>query len=191
MSMPTNLKDYVKSYDILNKKECKGIVSKLKKSKEWDKHSYYSPAENNMRSYEDDLEISYMLIEERKLIMERLWHAIDKYIRQDLAFCNNWFNTWSGYSQIRWNKYDVGTRMQIHCDHIQTLFEGKHRGVPILTILGALNDDYRGGDLMFWVDKKIELAVGHVVIFPSNFMYPHEVTPVTQGTRYSFVSWVW
>ena len=26
-------------------------------------------------------------------------------------------------------------------------------------------------------------------MFPSSFMYPHEVMPVTKGTRYSLVVW--
>jgi hypothetical protein len=26
-------------------------------------------------------------------------------------------------------------------------------------------------------------------MFPSNFLYPHSVLPVTEGTRYSIVTW--
>jgi predicted 2-oxoglutarate/Fe(II)-dependent dioxygenase YbiX len=26
-------------------------------------------------------------------------------------------------------------------------------------------------------------------LFPSNYLYPHRITPVTQGTRYSIVTW--
>ena len=39
--------------------------------------------------------------------------------------------------------------------------------------------------------RKIDLKQGSVLIFPSNFMYPHEVESITKGSRYSFVSWVW
>ena len=28
-----------------------------------------------------------------------------------------------------------------------------------------------------------------MILFPSCFMYPHEVTEVTKGERYSFISW--
>jgi len=59
-----------------------------------------------------------------------------------------------------------------------------------LSIIGVLNDDYEGGELMFH-DKEYETKTGDVVIFPSNFLYPHMVNPVTKGTRYSFVSWVY
>ena len=40
-------------------------------------------------------------------------------------------------------------------------------------------------------DKEIKLKTGDILIFPSNFMYPHRVEPVKKGTRFSFVSWVY
>jgi predicted 2-oxoglutarate/Fe(II)-dependent dioxygenase YbiX len=54
-----------------------------------------------------------------------------------------------------------------------------------------LNDDYEGGELVFWESETIKLKAGSIMIFPSNFMYPHKVMPVTKGTRYSYVSWAW
>ena len=36
-----------------------------------------------------------------------------------------------------------------------------------------------------------KLNQGDVLIFPSNFLYPHKVNSIKKGTRYSFVSWVW
>ena len=41
------------------------------------------------------------------------------------------------------------------------------------------------------IDEKIDLSKGDIIIFPSNFMYPHKVEPVTKGTRYSYISWIW
>lgn len=191
MMMPTDIKDYVKVYDFIDEKSCKKLVTSLKKSKEWSKHSYYDAVSGVTNSFDDDLEISYDLKEDKKLLMDKLWHSIDTYIRKDMKFSDNWFNNWSGYSPIRWNRYKVGTRMQPHCDHIQNMFDGVRKGIPILSILGSLNDNYEGGELLFWGDEKIELKTGQIIIFPSNFMYPHEVKPITKGTRYSFVSWVW
>ena len=37
--------------------------------------------------------------------------------------------------------------------------------------------------------KKIKLMRGDILLFPSNFMYPHEVKEITKGVRFSFVSW--
>jgi len=54
----------------------------------------------------------------------------------------------------------------------------------------ALNDDYDGGEWGFW-DRKLTVRVpkGAAIMFPSNFMYPHEIMPVTKGVRYSVITW--
>ena len=52
-------------------------------------------------------------------------------------------------------------------------------------------EDYKGGDLSLYFKEKGETMnkeQGTVVCFPSYVL--HEVTPVTQGTRFSLVSWV-
>lgn len=52
-------------------------------------------------------------------------------------------------------------------------------------------DEYEGGDLEFMLGAghiKAPRAQGAAVIFPSFFL--HRVTPVTKGTRKSFVLWV-
>ena len=82
--------------------------------------------------------------------------------------------------------------MAIHCDHIKDIFDGEKKGIPILSVLGMLNEDYEGGKLlMFKEQKEMTLKQGDIMVFPSIFMYPHEVTPVTKGVRNSFVSWVY
>jgi len=81
--------------------------------------------------------------------------------------------------------------MALHIDHIHSLFDGKLKGVPVLSILGTLNEDYEGGEFILFEDYKINFKKGDVVIFPSNFLYPHKVEPVTKGTRYSYISWAW
>jgi hypothetical protein len=191
MTMPMNVKDYVKIYDVLDKKECKKIVTSLNKIDDWKNHSYYDVNKNVSQTFDDDFKICYALKDETKMLMDKLWHIVNMYIRFDLSFCQPWYDNWSGYSQIRWNRYDTGTRMQVHCDHIQSMFDGTHKGIPTLSLLGALNDNYKGGELVLWETDVIELKAGQVIIFPSNFMYPHKVNTITKGTRYSFVSWVW
>jgi predicted 2-oxoglutarate/Fe(II)-dependent dioxygenase YbiX len=71
------------------------------------------------------------------------------------------------------------------------MFDGERKGIPILSCLGLLNDDYEGGEFIMFDDMKIDFKKGDLLIFPSNFLYPHKVQPVTKGTRYSYISWVW
>ena len=32
--------------------------------------------------------------------------------------------------------------------------------------------------------------VGDLIIFPSNFMFPHQVNKIKSGTRFALVTWV-
>jgi hypothetical protein len=57
-----------------------------------------------------------------------------------------------------------------------------------------LNNDYEGGNLCFRnpdgsEEWEVEVKPNRMIIWPSNFLYPHTVKPVTKGTRYSIVAW--
>ena len=53
------------------------------------------------------------------------------------------------------------------------------------------NDDYEGADLYFWDENVVSLGKGDIVIFPSLFLFPHGVTEIKKGVRYSGVAWSW
>ena len=71
--------------------------------------------------------------------------------------------------------------MALHADHIHSMFDGERKGIPILSVLGVLNDDYEGGEFVL-IDEKIDLSKGDIIIFPSNFMYPHKVEHVKKNS---------
>ncbi len=96
----------------------------------------------------------------------------------------------SQFNDIRLNRYVPGTIMRRHVDHIHTLFDGETKGIPVLTILMNLNDEYEGGELTV-CDRDYNLNKGDVILFPSCFLYPHEVKEVTSGVRFSAVAWAW
>ena len=78
--------------------------------------------------------------------------------------------------------------MRKHFDHIHSIFDGQLKGIPILSFVGVLNDDYEGGKMLVR-DVEFPLKPGDIIIMPSCFMFPHEISEITKGTRYSFVSW--
>lgn len=86
----------------------------------------------------------------------------------------------SGYCLLRYTEGDFYSQ---HTDHYL-------QNPRILSCSFSLNDDYEGGEWGFF-DKGITLKVpkGSAILFPSNFMYPHEIMPVTKGTRYSLITW--
>ena len=193
--MEKDLTKYVGNYEnFLDENYCKKAVKALKKA-EWSTHQFYQVGSGDHVSYDNELSVSWSNIKQRQEIQEKLHSGLTRYLNElpDVAGAkvHDWFSGWSGYSQLRFNKYDESTQMKLHCDHIHSMFDGNRKGIPTLSLLGCLNDDYEGGELIMWEDQEIELKRGSLLIFPSNFMYPHEVKPVTKGSRYSYVSWAW
>jgi len=187
--MDRNIETYLKIFKVFSEEDCIKTVNALEeKDEEFDIHRFYNARDGTHHSYENELSVSSCHIETKDLIMKEIWNTIQKYFDEN-KFA--WFNSWNGYSEVRFNRYRTNTEMKLHCDNIHSLFDGPRKGVPTLSILGALNNDYKGGELVFWDDTVVELKAGEIMIFPSNFLYPHEVKLVTEGTRYSFVSWAW
>ena len=181
--MKTNLQDYIAVYKAIEPSMCKQIIDDFNEA-QWTKHAYNNPITNQSTTYEDDLDVSYQEIY-MDYLNTKIKDCVDDYLRNIVPM----FFGIQEVSKIRFNRYQVGTNMKFHHDHIHTLFDGEKKGVPILSILGLLNDDFEGGDFLMLGGKKVQLEAGDIILFPSNFLYPHAVTTVTKGTRYSFVSW--
>ena len=107
--------------------------------------------------------------------------SIDSYLK-----CINVESNWS-VSEVQILKYNVGGHYKFHVDNALS--------VPrTYSCIFFLNDDYEGGELVFKFpgkdnEHKIKTQKNSVVVWPSNFLYPHSVKPVTKGERYSVVSW--
>ena len=78
--------------------------------------------------------------------------------------------------------------MSRHIDNIHHS-HGQEYGYPQVSSLLFLNDDYKGGQLKI-SNITYNTKKGSEIIFPSNFMFPHEVNLITEGTRYSIVTWL-
>ena len=189
--MNKNLKDYVKIYhNHINKLICEETVEELN-GVNWHPNTFVSYEKSDEKRLSDDneLDVSYDNISTRGTLMLDIHRGLMNYIVNDFKF--EWFNGWSGYSPIRFNRYVEGRKMAQHCDHITINEDGLRKGIPVLSIIGVLNDDYEGGELVMFEDEVIELKQGDLMVFPSNFLYPHRVDPVTKGVRNTFVSWAW
>ena len=92
------------------------------------------------------------------------------------------------HSGFRLNKYSEGGFMSRHVDNIHHS-HGQEHGSPQVSALLFLNDDYEGGEFII-SDIKYNPKQGSAIIFPSNFMFPHEVKTIKKGTRYSIVTWL-
>jgi hypothetical protein len=91
-------------------------------------------------------------------------------------------------TDFRINKYGEGCYMREHTDNIHHS-HGQQWGFPQVSILLILNDGFEGGDFCV-TGKKYEIPACSGIIFPSNFMFPHEVKEIKKGCRWSIVSWI-
>ena len=187
--MDQNLSSYVKVYkSVISKDICESTIEDLEKA-EFKKHTYQNIVTNTFMSNDDDLSVFTDLnnqIENDADILKISGKIFRTYI-EDLSF--SWWGKIQGYVPIRYNKYDENTLMRNHCDHIHSMFDGSRKGIPVLSLVGLLNDDFEGGDFIMFDDEKIPQGTGDIIVFPSVFLYPHRVSRITKGTRYSYVTW--
>lgn len=187
--MDMNLETYLSVYNNwLDLDQCNNTIKELD-NVSWSQHKFYNVINDDHTAISGDkeLDVSYGDTSTVPYFMQRVWDGYQRYIT-DLDF--EWFQSWKGFSRIRFNKYQENRKMAHHFDGIHSIFDGARKGIPVMSALGILNDDYSGGEFIMW-GKEIKLKGGDLVIFPSNFLYPHKVEPVTKGIRYSFVSWSW
>jgi hypothetical protein len=184
------IEDYIIIKNNISKDICQSLIDACNNRK-WDKHQWnnYGTGEFTFNS-KKELEVMSSSEEQEVKVKPFIVEALKEYQKK----CT-WGSTkedqpsWlSRFVPVRFNKYAVGTMMRGHYDHIHDLFDGTIKGIPIVSIVANLNEDYEGAEF-YCRDKIIPLTTGDILLFPSNFMFPHGVTECTKGTRYSFVSW--
>jgi predicted 2-oxoglutarate/Fe(II)-dependent dioxygenase YbiX len=170
---------------LIPKDTCRFVVDSIK-NQSWNKHSWSSGGKYSFSHPTKELDVLGSTPDLEDILNPSISLSVKSY--------NNFIGEEKAsqvtcFSPIRFNRYQKGQTMRIHSDHIKTLFEGEVRGIPVLSIIINFNDDYQGGDLIFWDDYKVDLGEGDVVVFPSLFLFPHRVEEVTENIRYSGVSW--
>ena len=170
---------------LIPKDTCRFVIDSIK-NKSWSSHSWSTDGKD---------QFSYST---KELDVLEATPSLEDILNPLISLSVKYYNDFIGsekvsqvtcFSPVRFNRYQKGQTMRIHCDHIKTLFEGEVKGIPVLSIIINFNDDYKGGDLIFWDDYKVDLREGDVVVFPSLFLFPHRIEEVTENIRYSGVAW--
>ena len=186
-----SIEDYIIVANTIPKDICKQVIDECN-IKQWTKHKWNNYTTGiNTSEQTKELDVMPSTKNQQDKLKLAIAKALDEYQRICSWGGEKTGSTWlSSYSTIRFNRYQVGTMMRKHYDHIHDIFDGKKKGVPLVSIVGNLNEDYKGSEFTCR-DTTIKLKTGDILMFPSNFMYPHEVTECTKGIRYSFVSWAY
>ena len=182
-----NINDYIVTFDgVITEALCDAILEEFSDETEWQKTVVGDGQINDKIRTAETVVISYPHVieknkETRQKIDQELFicaaKAIQEYNKQ-FSFCK--IQEDSGYELLR---YKEG---QFYTQHTDS-FKDRPRAVSCSF---ALNYGYEGGEFAFF-DRELvyNLKKGSCIMFPSNFMYPHEIMPVTSGTRYSIVTW--
>lgn len=183
----SKLESFIKVYEnIISEDLCNLILSEYSNSNEW---APTKIGDGDVNKQVRNCEIINLSATEtiskntinRKEIDEKIFDAVS-HIITDLKskFSTITISEDSGYDLL---KYDVGGFYTQHTDSFIT----HPRAISCSLIL---NDDYSGGEFAFF-DRELvyKLKKGSVITFPSNHLYPHEIMPVTSGTRYSIITW--
>ena len=132
-----NLKDYILHLNNwISKDICQKSIEELDKDNNWHRHNWV-----NSKSYEifhTKEEQLYMNTTYKLTYIKELydltWSALNKYIVLD-KIGGDYFKGWKGFSEIRFNRYDKKQQITKHVDHIHSCFDGKTKGIPILSIV--------------------------------------------------------
>lgn len=182
-----NIKDYIIIVkNALSDQLCDQILNEFKDTDEWQDTVVGSgKIEKTIRNCKT-IVLSYPhIIEKNKNIRSKL----DSDIFQSASKCIKKYNNIfphckieedSGYELL---KYNDG---EFYIEHTDS-FKARPREISCSFIL---NDDFEGGEFAFFnKELKYKLNKGDALMFPSNFMYPHQIMPVTKGTRFSIITW--
>ena len=188
----TTLKDCIHiEKGIIPEDMCDYIVEDIE-TREWKPHTWYNPVAGSYKSEKTkELDIQPITAEPQKLLSPILFEANRRYCEKFVYPTERTQGMVNTMTPVRFNRYKPGLMMRVHQDHIHSIFDGKQKGIPVLSYILNFNEDYEGAKLFFWDDYELDLGVGDITIWPSPFLWPHGVTEATKGIRYSGVCWGW
>ena len=184
----SKLKDFVKVFDnVLSPENCNLILNEYQNSSEWlDTKTGDDEISKNVRNC---MEISIsqdFTINQNLDVRKNLDNLVFESVRNIISNYNDIVPTFrididTGYQLLRYKEDEFYTQ---HTDS----FKEQQRS---LSCSIQLNEDYDGGEFaLFDREMMIRTKSGSAIVFPSNFMYPHEIMPVIKGTRYAIITWL-
>ena len=174
-----NITDFIKCYDdILNKETCENIVKNINID-DFKRATIRDGSESNLRNcYFNELNNKF-----DKKIFECVGKVLKNYTKNFPFFTTGLTIEDTGYGHLIYKGSEKG-EYKTHVDH----FDLHPR---VLSCSFILNEEYDGGDFAFFEGEHIvKKKTGSAVVFPSNFCFPHAITPVTNGNRHAIITWV-
>ena len=121
---------------------------------------------------------------------------VSNYVKNKLQTCAEHYKKqhgnfhYSKISQLDILKYDSNNYKAGYTFHVDVGDKCAERHISISI---CLNNDFDGGEFVFDLPgEKYQVGqnIGDALIFPSNFLFPHQVNQITRGTRYALIGWI-
>ena len=184
----SKLEDFVQVFDnVLSPENCNLILDEYKNTSEWE-HTRTGDGQIS-KDTRNCMEIGLsrnQVLEQNFDVRKNLDNIVFESVKKVIDNYNALVPTFrididTGYNLLRYREGEFYTQ---HTDS----FKEQQRS---LSCSIQLNEDYEGGEFaLFDREMMIRTSHGSAIVFPSNFMYPHEIMPVIKGTRYSIITWL-
>lgn len=192
---PVNLHNFIKIYDdVLRKDSLKNFIKICDEKKEFEDASIIGSEKNP-------------ILVNKKVRDVKVWELgnVNQKFRTDVYWANYFCSIFTEHinkyendigmlqrnntkvSTMQVLKYENNGHYKYHVDH--------NRAIPrTISCIYFVNDNYEGGELFFkflgsMQEIKIEKKANRLIVWPSNFLFPHMVKKVDKGIRYSVVAW--
>ena len=164
--------------DVITSELCDELIALHKKEKKYTEKEVYTQ-DTNVQCYN-------LFLDDYPEYDKKVFDVVEGIIGRVLKN-HEWFPDNLMYGGFALREHYGGTVL-----HTDGLFEDEssiHRRV--LSIIIALTDDYDGGEFNFPEQSyQVKLKRGEAITFPPNYFYPHEVSPPSNGKRYTINLWV-
>ncbi len=169
-----------KHFHIFEKALPKEFCEYLIKSIDWDK-SDTAKVDKNNHEIDKNARITNIYWEE---LLSPIGCVIQSYIVEANKY---WGYNIQRLEKVQMSQYGLGGHYDWHMDSKAPVNNEQRK----LSISILLNDNFEGGKLEIESnkDENVLKCQGDIVVFPS--FLQHRVLPVTDGTRYTAVSWAY
>ena len=176
----------------IDKDICLSVMNSLDKLEKDNSAPYTDGLLNNDADSYFDPDIEYIDTVRDRIFVD----GIKEYADKVRSFNWSYYDTDSFHcSEMIIRRYNQGSEFKYHHDDIiGEIFPHwflRRQNILTCNFYFSNADDYDGGDLVFTCGKSFHPSMGDIIIFPSNWMFYHEVQKITKGTRYSGTVWLY
>jgi predicted 2-oxoglutarate/Fe(II)-dependent dioxygenase YbiX len=170
--------DFIHCYEnMLDKNICQEII-KNSENLTFEKAPVLNEVTDHRKCYYANLDGKF-----NNDVFKAVDNVINEYAKDHVNFTTGLSLEDTGYHHLIYIGAQKGEYKE-HTDHADIT-------PRVLSCSFILNDNYDGGDFVFFGGKyKVTKKAGSAIVFPSNFCFPHAVTPVINGDRHAIITWI-